>query len=242
MSWYREWFNDLDYLTLYQHRDESEAEQIINLIRAKIDLMPGSKILDLACGNGRHSIQLSKLGFKVTGLDLSETLLNIAKNNAISNNLNIDFVLGDMRHLNFENEFDMVVNLFTSFGYFSSDEENLKVIHNIHKALKPNGRFFIDYLNKDFLIRTLEPESVLETNGLTIIQKRKIENNRVLKDIIIRKKDKETIYNEAVTLYSLKDFTLFFDKAGLTLENTFGDYDGSPFSSSSSRLVLTGKK
>jgi len=242
MSWYREWFNDPDYLMLYQHRDDSEAEEIINLIQDKIHPEPNSKILDLACGSGRHSIQLAKRGYLVTGYDLSETLLNIAKQNAQENNISIDYVQGDMRCPIFDNEFDLVVNLFTSFGYFESDEENGKVIQNIFTALKNGGYVFIDYLNIEFLLQTLEPESISELNGLTVIQKRRIENNRVMKDIIITKKDKETLYNEAVTLYSLKDFINFFDIAGLSLENTFGDYDGSPFCVSSPRLILTGKK
>ena len=242
MSWYREWFNDPDYLMLYQHRDDSEAEKIINLIQDKINPKPNSKVLDLACGNGRHSIQFAKRGFQVTGVDLSETLLNIAKQTAEQNNLTIDFILSDMRCQKFNNQFDLVVNLFTSFGYFELDDENGKVIQNIFAALKNNGNFFIDYLNKDFLLQSLEPESVSEINGLSVIQKRRIENNRVLKDIIIRKNDIETVYNEAVTLYSLNDFIHFFNSAGLTLEHTFGDYSGSSFTTSSPRLILTGKK
>jgi SAM-dependent methyltransferase len=242
MSWYREWFNDPDYLTLYQHRDESEAEQMLNLIQDKINLYPNSKILDLACGNGRHSIELAKRGFDVTGLDLSETLLNIAKGNSKLNQLNINFIMGDMRRIEFENEFDLVVNLFTSFGYFKTDEENKSVILNIQKALKPNGHFFIDYLNKDLLIKTIEPESITQIDDTTLIQRRKIENNRVIKDIIIIKDGKETIYSEEVMLYSLNDFIVFLKYAGLTLTDTFGNYDGSPFNASSPRLIITGKK
>ncbi len=158
------------------------------------------------------------------------------------NNIEVNFIHGDMRKMDFTNEFDLALNLFTSFGYFESDEENEIVIQKIGRILKPEGTFIIDFLNREFLLQNLEPETISEMNDIKIIQRRKIINNRVTKDIIIQKKGSETIFKEQVTLYSMDDFMLFFNKSGLTLTETLGDYAGSPFNSSSPRLILIGKR
>ena len=210
MTWYHEWFNEKEYLLLYQHRDEVEANQLINLIEKEINLKTNSKVLDLCCGNGRHSILLSKRGYLVTGVDLSDNLLNIAKKNAILNNLDIRFIKSDMREINFKNEFDLTLNLFTSFGYFSTEEENEKVIKNIYMALKKNGYLVIDFFNKEYLINNIKPETITHINESTIIQRRKIIKNKVVKEIIIQKNNTKKFFKEEVVLYSLNDFEMFF--------------------------------
>ena len=242
MTWYHEWFNEEEYLLLYQHRDEEEANLLINLIEKEINLKLKSKVLDLCCGNGRHSILLSKRGYSVTGVDLSDNLLNIARKNAEINNLDIKFIQSDMREINFNNEFDLTLNLFTSFGYFSTDEENENVIKNIYRALKNKSYLVIDFLNKEYLLKNIEPETVSNINNCTIIQKRKIVNNKVIKEIIIEKNNNKKYFREEVILYSLNDFEIFFKRNNIILKKVFGDYYGSEFNSHSPRLILFGLK
>ncbi len=242
MTWYHEWFNEEEYLLLYQHRDEEEANLLINLIEKEINLKLKSKVLDLCCGNGRHSILLSKRGYSVTGVDLSDNLLNIARKNAEINNLDIKFIQSDMREINFNNEFDLTLNLFTSFGYFSTDEENENVIKNIYRALKNKSYLVIDFLNKEYLLKNIEPETVSNINNSTIIQKRKIVNNKVIKEIFIEKNNNEKYFREEVILYSLNDFEIFFKRNNIILKKVFGDYYGSEFNSHSPRLILFGLK
>ncbi len=242
MTWYHEWFNEEEYLLLYQHRDEEEANLLINLIEKEINLKLKSKVLDLCCGNGRHSILLSKRGYSVTGVDLSDNLLNIARKNAEINNLDIKFIQSDMKEINFNNEFDLTLNLFTSFGYFSTDEENENVIKNIYRALKNKSYLVIDFLNKEYLLKNIEPETVSNINNSTIIQKRKIVNNKVIKEIFIEKNNNEKYFREEVILYSLNDFEIFFKRNNIILKKVFGDYYGSEFNSHSPRLILFGLK
>mgnify|MGYP000957610033 CR=1 FL=1 len=242
MSWFKEWFNDPDYLILYQHRDETEAEELIQLLEKQGYLKPKSEVLDLACGNGRHSFQLALRNHSVTGLDLSDTLLHIAESTSKKNSIPVKFVRGDMRSFNFPAQFDVILNLFTSFGYFETDEENVKVISNVFSSLKQGGFFVLDYLNSEYLLDNIEPETVSEINELIIIQRRKILKNRVIKDIQIKKNGYQKNYREEVTLYSKADITAFFQTAGFTIVDLFGNYNGESFKSSSPRLILIGKK
>lgn len=242
MSWYHEWFNETEYLQLYQHRDEEEAKLIINLIEKQLPLKPKSKILDLCCGNGRHSIQLSKRGYSVTGIDLSENLLTIARENARKHNTKIRFIQADMRNINFNKEFDLTLNLFTSFGYFPSDTENEKVISNISNALKSNGFLVIDFLNKEYLLNNLKQETVSYINNSIVIQKRKICGNKIIKEITIQKKQDKKIFSEEVIMYTLSDFESFFKRNNLKFVNIYGDYLGSKFDKYSQRLIIFGQK
>ncbi len=242
MSWFKEWFNDPDYLILYQHRDETEAEELIQLLEKKGYLKPKSEVLDLACGNGRHSFQLALRNHSVTGLDLSDTLLQIAESASIKTSLPVKFVRGDMRSFNFPAQFDVILNLFTSFGYFETNEENVKVISNVFSSLKQGGFFVLDYLNSEYLQDNIEPETVSEIDDLIIIQRRKIFKKRIIKDIVIQKNGYQKSYREEVTLYSKADITAFFQAAGFNIVDLFGNYNGESFKSSSPRLILAGKK
>jgi SAM-dependent methyltransferase len=160
-AWYKKWFNTQEYLDLYKHRDDKDASKIIHLLFKNIKLKKGSKVLDLACGNGRHSVLFAKKGYSVTGIDLSEYLIGMANKKRRTDYSKyrhlLNFETGDMRRIEHSDEFDLVVNLFTSFGYFSRGKENEMVISGIAKALKRGGYFLFDFLNRDFLINNLVP-------------------------------------------------------------------------------------
>jgi SAM-dependent methyltransferase len=142
-DWFTDWFNTKYYHILYQHRDNHEAQVFMNNLITFLKLPKRSSILDLACGKGRHSIYLNSLGYRVTGADLS---INSIKHASESKTKTLDFIVQDMR-LPYPVMVDAVFNLFTSFGYFADDIEDIRVIENIKAALNKNGVAVIDYLN-----------------------------------------------------------------------------------------------
>ena len=187
MAWYKDWFNSENYLKVYSHRDESEAERLVNLITKHLELAPNSSVLDMACGAGRHAIAFAKMGFDVNAVDLSERLISEAKKEALVNGVKINFVLSDILDYNPIKHFDLVVNLFTSIGYFDSDEENYAVVQKAYNLLKQRGYFILDYFNKNYLLKNLIPTTVFSENGIRIIQNRLVEGTRIVKKIKIEK-------------------------------------------------------
>jgi SAM-dependent methyltransferase len=243
MSWYRDWFNSENYLKIYSHRDESEAQRLVELITKNINLKSNSKILDMACGSGRHAIIFAKKGFDVTAVDLSERLLSEAKENADQNSVKIDFVLTDILDFETTRRFNLALNLFTSFGYFDDDEDNFRVILKAYDLLTDGGYFVIDYFNKNYLLKNLIPTSVFSENGLRITQNRLIEANRVRKNISIESNGSTQEFYESVRLYSYEEMITYIKKAGFNIFNEFGGYNGNYFNKESSpRLIIIAKK
>ena len=243
MTWYKEWFNSEDYLKVYSHRDEAEAEKLIDLIAKNMNLEPKSSVLDMACGAGRHAIAFAKMGFNVTAVDLSQRLLSEAKKNAFNAEVNIDFVLSDIMDYKVSKKFDLAVNLFTSIGYFEDDEENYAVLKKANNMLNEGGYFILDYFNKDFLMRNLIPTSILSVNGLKIIQNRSIEGKRVVKKIIIEKNGLIEEFYESVRLYSYDEMWNIINETGFTVIKIFGDFNGNEYEKETSpRLIFFAKK
>lgn len=257
-TWFKDWFNTQQYLDLYKHRDDSDAKKIITLLFRNINLTKGAQCLDLACGNGRHSILFARKGFNVTGIDLSPYLINQAKKRLHKEYKHyikkMSFIIKDMRKIGYKNKFDLVVNLFSSFGYFEDDKENFKVLRGISQALKPRGYFLFDFLNKYHLKRTLIPCDLKLLNNTAYLQLRHLESSSphrqefVIKNIFIiqnSKPDKTPKihhYLEKIRLYSLNDFRKEFKKNGLKILNIWGDYAGNSFNKNSERLIILAKK
>lgn len=252
--WYKSWFNTQDYLDLYKHRDEEDAKRIVTLLFKNIKLYKGSKVLDLACGNGRHSVLFAKRGYNVTGIDLSEFLIKQAKKKLKEEyrkySCNLRFEIRDMRNINHVKEFDLVVNIFSSFGYFKTNNDNEQVIHSVSRSLKPCGYFLLDFLNNYYLAKNIVHYDIKRGRGKIIIQVREICNGFVQKDILIFRNDpskgKYPIFNrfrEKIRLYSVKDFIRMFSKHKLKILEKFGDYSGSPFNTrKSERLIILAQK
>jgi len=243
MSWYQDWFNSEIYLKVYSHRDESEAERFVQLILENLNLDANSKILDMACGSGRHAIIFSKKGFDVTAIDISERLIANAKENDSKNKANINFILSDILEYKTNEKFKLALNLFTSFGYFDNDEDNFQVIKKAYDLLTEGGYFVLDYFNKNYLLKNLVPTTIFSENGLRITQNRSIQGNRVLKDITIENKDSIQEFYESVRLFNRTEISKFFMEAGFKVYKEFGDYSGNNFDNDSSpRLIIFGKK
>lgn len=245
-QWYEKWFSDRFYLELYQHRDEEDARWIINLIQRTLNISTKSRVLDIACGSGRHSLELARRGFDVTGFDLSGFLISEAfknLNESKEKKLKVKFLRKDMRNFNFRNSFDVALNIFTSFGYFDNDEENFKVFENVSSSLKQKGYFVFDYLNKIFLENNLKKISRATIKGVTVIQKRKLENGFVIKDIFLKSGKQEKNFTEILKLYSHKEFISAFNNAGLKKIKIYGDYFGNEFDEhKSQRLIIFARK
>ena len=239
-NWYENWFGN-EYLTLYAHRDEKEARKLINLVRQNINLKPDSQIIDLCCGQGRHAHILAELGYHVVGVDLSKTLLEVAKfNHSFSGTAR--FVQSDMRLLPFNHSFDLLLNLFTSFGYFDYDIENQSVFSQFRQALKQDGWFVFDYIN-DKHVRDNLVESQNEKIGNILIElERYISHERVEKKITMTQDSKKSIFYESVKMYPPDNIQKMMMQAELKIDKVLGDYDGSPFLADSPRLIIIGSK
>ncbi len=241
MSWYEEWFWSDAYTRVYDHRDEAEAEQLVDLIERELAPAQNAHILDIGCGRGRHARALARRGYQVTGLDLSEDAIAAARSQATAEGLDahLSFEVGDMRTPLCDGCADGVVNLFTSFGYFESDAENERALSAMATALRPGGWFLQDFLNAPQVAESLGASEYETENGHTIHQDRWIDDGRVNKKITIHHDGQTDTFQESVRLYTLSDLKEMYARVGLSLETVFGDYNGSKYvPDESPRLLL----
>lgn len=242
-NWYKDWFSSELYLSVYSHRNDEDAEKLCRLILSTANLKSGAKILDAACGAGRHSNHFSKLGFDVTGFDLSRTLLNVAVQSARDNNLNTKFFCSDIRNVPLKCSFNLIVNLFTSFGYFENDEENFSFVNQAYLSLDNDGYYILDYLNEKTLRKNLVAQSEKEIGGSRIIEKREICENRVVKEINVLGKEETLKFFESVRLYSYEEIAGKAKTIGFNVHKIYGDYLGGEFDeNSSNRLIIVFRK
>jgi SAM-dependent methyltransferase len=241
-EWYKEWFSNKYYLELYKHRDDKEAIDLINLVQRNINLNKGKKVLDVCCGSGRHSIELAKRGYDVTGFDLSKYLIGEANKNKKAlqeKDLKVKFIIKDMRSFKFKKSFELALNIFSSFGYFENDSENFMIFKNVHSSLKKNGYFVFDFLNESYLKNNLVKKDVISMNGKKVVQERRIENNFVFKDIKIGNK----VFSERIKLYSLESIKKELESVGFNIHKVFGDYYGNTFlKNKSKRFIIIAQK
>ncbi|MBC2846749.1 class I SAM-dependent methyltransferase [Winogradskyella flava] len=219
-QWYASWFDTPFYHILYKDRDYTEAQAFMDNLTNYLNIPEHGKILDLACGKGRHSIYLNTLGYNVTGVDLSEQSINHAKQ---YENESLKFDVHDMTKP-YPDTFDAVFNLFTSFGYFEDDICNLKTIAAIKEELNEFGFGVIDFMNVNYVMDNLIPEDVKTVDGIGFHQKRSLEDGYIVKDIRFNVDDLEYQFQERVKALTLEDFKNLFEKAGVHLLDIFGDY------------------
>lgn len=242
MAWYKEWFDRDEYELVYPHRDEEEAEHVIDLVVQVTQPTPEAAILDVGCGRGRHARVLARCGYRVTGIDLSERALEIARQRAREEHLAVDFCRGDMREPVCAGCFDGAVNLFTAFGYFEDEADHQRAIDAIAMALRSGGWLVQDFLNAEHVRRTLVPEDEREQDGIRITQERWIDDDRINKAITLHRNGATRTFRESVRLLTRADFERMYDAANLDLLDTFGDYDGRPHTPDAPRLILYARK
>jgi len=212
-EWFQKWFNE-DYLATYPHRDEAEAEGELDRLIELLELKPPLSLLDLGCGTGRHCRALAKRGFEVMGLDLSPTLLHIAQ----LRSPDIPYLRRDMRSFDDLGPFDLILNFFTSFGYFTLEEDQA-VLDCVAHALKPGGRFFLDYLHPASISQPVEGDCVVKTIQVG-----------------------ERSYQERVRLYSREQLESLMRHAGLTPIAAYDDYEGEPWRPDGHRQLLVARR
>ncbi|WP_448105501.1 class I SAM-dependent methyltransferase [Pedobacter panaciterrae] len=239
-KWFQYWFNSPFYHILYSQRNDAEAEFLIDNLSAYLKPAANSRILDIACGRGRHSIYLNKKGYDVTGIDLSEQSIKYAQQ---FEQKNLHFFVHDMRKLSFINYFDIAMNLFTSFGYFETEKEHVNAMKAFRKSLKDDGTLVIDYFNTQKILKNLTQQEIKTVEGIEFHLHKFVAEGKIIKHINFEHRDKPYAFEERVQAFTLQDFERMFEKSGLKIAATFGSYGLDPFDESKSdRLILICKK
>lgn len=236
LPWYKHWFNE-DYLQLYPHRDEADAERCVGLIRRTLPWRTGWRVLDVACGAGRHARALEAAGARTIGVDLSMTLLQVARTVTST-----PLIRTDMRALPVRpGSIDLVVNLFTSFGYFATDAEHAVALGEMCGSLRAGGWFVIDYLNAAHVRATLVPEEHTLLGGVPAEVTRTLEEDGsvVVKRIVT---DDGRRFRERVRLFSADELEAMLERCGIRVRHRLGDYEGGALSPSSPRAILMGDR
>ena len=240
--WFKNWFNSPYYHQLYFNRDTSEAAAFINKLITYLKPATGSTMLDVACGKGRHSMQLASNGFDVTGIDLSEDSIKEALQQQGDN---LHFYQHDMRLPFRINYFDYAFNFFTSFGYFKTQREHDNAVRTIAQSLKPGGTFVMDYLNVHYSEDHTVHHSEKEINDVNFIITKWYDEDYFYKKITIEDEglQEPLVYTEKVAKFSLGDFTEMFAYQGMQIQEVFGDYAFTHYDiRKSPRLVMIAKK
>lgn len=238
--WFKNWFDSPYYHILYKNRDNYEAEYFMDTIVNFLNPLKNSRILDLACGKGRHAIYLNKKGFDVTGLDLSANSIQAAQE---FENETLKFYVHDMRKLFRTNYFDYVFNLFTSIGYFCNENDNYAAFSTIQKSLKPGGKVIIDFFNTNKVIEHLPTQEVKTIDEIQFYIKKTIENNFIKKEIRFDHSNNSYYFTEYVQALTQADFEKYLSASGLKIVNLFGDYTLNNFNKENSdRLIIIAQK
>ena len=237
-EWFESWFGE-EYAALYPHRNDSEAQRAVTLIANNLGSRPVRRVLDLACGSGRHARYLGARWW-TSGVDLSEVMLRMAKRG----NVPAQLVRADIRELPYRDaSFDLIVNLFTSFGYFETDAEHDKVMCDVARLTNPGGTFVLDFFNVAEIKRSLEPyDDDASVSGGRVVQRREITDDGrfVVKHIAIKEEGKEFV--ERVRLFTKDELVAMLRRAGFSIEATYGDYGGEPFADRSPRVILFARR
>jgi SAM-dependent methyltransferase len=244
MEWWESFFDEDAGRIMFTEEAWQRAEQNCDALIALLGILPGAKILDLACGTGRYAIPLAKRGYEVVGLDISSVFLEQARARAQEHGLKIQFIHGDMRHIPFESEFDAVINLFTSFGYFEKEEDHLQVLKEVHKSLRPGGRFVLDISNREWFMRHFQARDWREYPDFTLLEECKfnVERSRIeSRWIMLRGKERKE-YALSLRIFTLAELLELFAQAGLKILGYYGGLRGEPWDLDSRRLVIVAER
>jgi SAM-dependent methyltransferase len=233
-EWFESWFDSPYYHILYNHRNDKEAQQFLDQLIYYVNMPEQGTVLDMACGRGRHSKYLNSLGFNVTGIDLSVKSIQDAN---LSANEKLVFKVHDIRNP-VEGTYDLVLSLFTSFGYFENEKEDLQVLKGMKKAINTYGLGVLDFMNTDKVIRNLVPEEQVFRDGITFNIKRFVKDGFIIKEISFENNNQKFHFYEKVKALTLPDFEILFSKSGIDLLDVFGDYSLGKYQPDSDRLLF----
>ncbi|MEO5910829.1 MAG: class I SAM-dependent methyltransferase [Pelobium sp.] len=235
-KWFQNWFNSPYYHILYKKRDDEEAELFIDNLCSYLKPKRSSRMLDIACGRGRHAIYLNKKEYDVTGIDLSFGSIKFAQQ---FENKKLHFWVHDMRYNFYINYFDFAFNLFTSFGYFETEKEHINALKTFKKSLKKGGKLVLDYMNSQKIVNHLVTRETKEIDGINFHISRTVENEKIVKTIDFEHRNKHYAFKEEVKDFKQDDFLRLFKAAGLDVISIFGDYHLNAFDlNNSDRLIF----
>ena len=220
-NWFASWFDSAYYPLLYRHRNEQEARTALHNLSTLLKLPAGAQVLDLCCGQGRHSRTLCELGYTVTGIDLSPSSIAEAERLAQGKQ---QYFIQDMRKFEVNQHFDAVFNLFTSFGYFVNRADNLHVLRRIAAHLNNQGTLIIDYLNAFPLFSQTEQENHLQVDEVSFFTRKMREGDFIVKHIEVKDGKQVHYFRERVQLITLEHFQVMLNETGFEIEQTFGNY------------------
>jgi SAM-dependent methyltransferase len=244
-DWWQKIFNTELYFELYGRQDIELAKTQIQQVIDLLDLKPPARILDVPCGYGRHSIELAKRGYQVTGVDDSEVQLTRAEQLASEADVAADLRQVDARELMFEGEFDAAINMFLSFGYFETDEEHLAMLKGIARSLKEGGRFLMDYWNREFEIQTFDQWQVERTEDMFEVEEWDFDhlrgrlnwtNHAFLPD------GRHESWYQSIRAYTVVEMKELFERAGLELDTVYGNLEGEPYKIDSEAAIFVATK
>ncbi|MBL4593027.1 MAG: class I SAM-dependent methyltransferase [Flavobacteriales bacterium] len=239
-EWFEEWFDSPYYHILYKNRDDKEAKEFISNLIDYLKPLKDVFFLDVACGKGRHSVYINKLGFNIDGFDLSENSINIAKKQETDS---LHFYTNDIRNPLKPNYYSVAFNLFTSFGYFEKEQDNQLAINSIAESLKEGGVLVLDFMNCKKVLNNLTKKEAKIIDEITFNITRDFKNGYIIKDINFTNSNVDFNFQEKVKAISLDDFKSYFTAANLKIEAIFGDYQLNAFDEDTSdRLILVAKK
>lgn len=245
MNWCEDIYNRQIFFDLYSEEDIRIAPQEVESLVKILGLKPGQSILDVCCGYGRHATELAKRGYKVTGIDLSPKQIELAIERAKEEGLAVNFIVGDVREMDFQDKFDITLNLFTSFGYFQDETENLKMLERIAYATIPNGLFLMDLWNREKQIKDFKPKESEEHNGI-IIEKTwdfdPLEGRLNWENTVIFPNGRKENWNHSIRAYTLVELRRMLNEVGFRLEKVLGDLDGHDYTIDSPNMILVSRR
>ena len=237
-DWFAQWFDSRYYHILYCNRNDQEALAFIRKLLNHLEVSEDVQILDLACGSGRHTRSVTALGYQVTGMDLSEESIAMARQQSPG----IQYEVGDMRSFDLGRRFGMVMNLFTSFGYFDDVAENAKALGCVARHLFKDGIFVLDYFNATQVVSNLIPKEYIVREGVEFHIRREVRNRHICKRIEVVDGNHRELHEEKVQLFSREDVEAMMIQAGLQPKECFGDYELNAFNQNSPRMIIVAEK
>jgi len=241
MAWFETWFDSPYYPVLYKHRDSAEAEKLVNQIVKQFPVAEFPNVLDAACGKGRHALNLAQKGYKVEAFDLAPTSIAEAQG-LVNESVDLIFKVHNILDTFAFDKFDLVTNLFTSFGYFETEIDDMRALRALHDSLNSGGYLIQDFLNTN-LVEEDEDWKLQTIDGIVFETKKEIENNKVVKSIKVLDKGETYNFKESVSLFKLQDFERMYKAVGFKIKHVFGDYDFNEFDPHTSpRLIMIAAK
>jgi len=192
MEWFKDLYNGFRMRRSFGRVSEEKTEKEVDFIYEVLNLHKGARVLDLFCGTGRHSIELAKRGCKPVGIDYNPEYLKLAREQAKEKGVSIEFIQGDVRYVDFGEGYDGAIIMFNSFGYFSNKEDRM-LLEKVYNALKERGRFLIEIISRDWLLKNFVERKATEIDGIKIVEEREFDILTSRNNFAIKRYEKEGV-------------------------------------------------